>query len=191
MDRRLTAEEAALWRRVMAGVRPRADRLPGADPAAVVAAKQLPRLRVAATLRPAHPAVPAAAPKPARDNGPGTTLDGGWDKRLATGAVAPDSSIDLHGHTLDAAHAVLDSALDRTIRRGDRVLLLITGKPPRPESERPHARGRIRSAVGDWLAASRHAPHIAAVRPAHPRHGGAGALYLILRRTRGRTTPIY
>ena len=70
------------------------------------------------------------------------------------------------------------------VQRGDRVLLLITGKPPRPESERPHARGAIRAAVGDWLAASRHADAIAAVRGAHPRHGGHGALYIILRRPR-------
>ena len=32
-----------------------------------------------------------------------------------------------------------------------------------------------------WLAASRHARHISAVRNAHPRHGGAGALYIMLK----------
>jgi len=112
------------------------------------------------------------------------TLDGGWDKRLGRGAVMPDSSIDLHGHTLASAHALLDRGIAGAIARGDRVLLLVTGKPPRPESERPHARGAIRAAVGDWLAASRHADAIAAVRGAHPRHGGAGALYIVLRRPR-------
>jgi DNA-nicking Smr family endonuclease len=115
---------------------------------------------------------------------PGVTLDGGWDKRLTKGTVQPDASIDLHGHTLRSAHALLDAGLERAIGQGHRVLLLVTGKPPRPESERPHARGAIRAAVADWLAASRHAGHIAAVRPAHPRHGGAGALYIILRRGR-------
>ncbi len=94
----------------------------------------------------------------------------------------PDASLDLHGHTLASAHALLDRGLERAIGRGDRVLLLVTGKPPRPESERPHARGAIRAAVADWLAASRHADRIAAVRNAHPRHGGAGALYIVLRR---------
>lgn len=116
---------------------------------------------------------------------PGTTLDASWDRRLARGLVAPDSSIDLHGHDLDSAYRALDHALGLAIARGDRLMLLVTGRPPRPESERPHARGRIRAAVGDWLAASRHAARIAAVRPAHPRHGGAGALYLVLRRSRG------
>ncbi len=45
-------------------------------------------------------------------------------------------------------------------------------------------RGASRAAGGDWLAASRHADQIAAVRNAHPRHGGAGALYIVLRRRR-------
>ncbi|OYY67615.1 Smr/MutS family protein [Sphingomonas sp. 28-63-12] len=136
------------------------------------------KLAAAPRVQPKSAAVVVPRPKP------GVTLDGSWDKKLATGIVAPDSAIDLHGHTLDSAHHVLDAGLDRAIRQGDRVLLLITGKPPRPESERPHARGRIRDAVGDWLAASRHAANIAAVRPAHPRHGGAGALYIVLRRPR-------
>lgn len=122
--------------------------------------------------------VPAVAPR-------ANTLDAGWDKRLGRGTVQPDSVVDLHGHTLHAAHAALDQALARAIARGDRLVLLVTGKPPRPESERPHARGAIRAAISDWLAASRHADAIAAVRHAHPRHGGAGALYLVLRRTRG------
>ncbi len=127
---------------------------------------------------PRQPA-PAPPPKASPD-----TLDGGWDRRLSRGLVAPDSAIDLHGHTLASAHAMLDRGLDRAVARGDRVLLLITGKPPRAESERPHARGAIRAAVDDWLAASRHANAVAAVRGAHPRHGGQGALYIILRRSR-------
>jgi DNA-nicking Smr family endonuclease len=61
------------------------------------------------------------------------------------------------------------------------LLLLITGKPP-GSREPPVKRGAIRAAVGDWLAASRHAGDIAAVRGAHQRHGGAGALYIVLRR---------
>jgi DNA-nicking Smr family endonuclease len=131
---------------------------------------------------------PAPRPEPPRakpslpPRASANTLDGGWDKRIAKGIIMPDSSIDLHGHTLASAHALLDQGLERAIQRGDRVLLLVTGKPPRPESERPHARGAIRAAVADWIGASRHADAIAAVRGAHPRHGGQGALYLILRR---------
>ena len=86
--------------------------------------------------------------------------------------------LDLHGHNLATAYALLDERLERAIAGGARLLLLITGKPRAgPGGEK---RGAIRAAVGDWLAASRHAADIAAVRNAHPRHGGAGALYIVL-----------
>ncbi|MFL6766171.1 MAG: Smr/MutS family protein, partial [Sphingomicrobium sp.] len=108
------------------------------------------------------------------------TLDGTWDRKLRAGAVAPDRVIDLHGKNLDSAWTAIDRGLDEAIVRGDRVILLITGRH-RP-GEPPIQRGRIRAAVHDWLAASRHAARIAAVRGAHSRHGGGGSLYLILRR---------
>jgi DNA-nicking Smr family endonuclease len=92
-------------------------------------------------------------------------------------------SVDLHGHNLSAAYDLLDRKLEAAIAMEARVVLLITGKPP-SDDRRPVSRGAIRSAVGDWLAASRHAANIAAVRGAHPRHGGLGALYIVLRRRR-------
>lgn len=183
--RALSPEERALWQRVVSSVTPiaRAKPVPAAPVVPFVGptpvAELVPPKKVKGRVPPPRQSAPPTPPKPPRD-----TLDGGWDRRLSRGLVAPESSIDLHGHTLASAHALLDQGLARAIARGDRVLLLITGKPPRPESERPHARGAIRAAVGDWLAASRHADAIAAVRGAHPRHGGQGALYIILRRFR-------
>lgn len=108
------------------------------------------------------------------------TLDGSWDKKLRSGSVEPDRVLDLHGMNLDSAWSAIERSLEQAIARGDRVLLLITGHH-RP-GEPPVQRGRIRAAVHDWLAASRHASNIAAVRGAHRRHGGGGSLYLILRR---------
>ncbi|MEP6339387.1 Smr/MutS family protein [Parasphingorhabdus sp.] len=112
-------------------------------------------------------------------------LDGHWDRRLNKGVVQPDVTIDLHGYTLSSAHGRLDSALELSIAAGHRAILLITGKARSDEQRRREGgRGAIRAAISDWLAASRHASHIAAVRRAHPRHGGTGALYIILRRRR-------
>jgi DNA-nicking Smr family endonuclease len=111
---------------------------------------------------------------------PGTTLDSSWDRRLRGGAVEPDRVVDLHGLSLDRAWRAIDRALEQAIARGDRLVLFITGHH-RP-SEPPVRRGAIRAAVNDWLAASRHAPDIAAVRGAHRRHGGSGSLYIVLRR---------
>ena len=187
MSRGLDPEEVALWARVMATVRPlRAVAAPAVTKP--VATKPPPPTAPAkrAVVRVApRPSLPLKKVEPPKRPMPGVTLDGGWDKRLARGMVSPDTTIDLHGHTLHSAHDLLDGALAQSVARGDRVILLVTGKPPRPESERPHARGAIRAAIGDWLAGSRHAGAIAAVRGAHPRHGGQGALYIVLRRPRG------
>ncbi len=167
--RRLTAEERALWRKVVETVSPLDGRaLPPIEPLA--AAPPTPR-----------PTAAKAAPKAARQpKAPGTTLDASWDRRLSRGLVAPDRIVDLHGHNLATAWAMIDDRLDAAISAGDRLVLLVTGKP----REGGTGRGAIRAAVGDWLAASRHAGNIAAVRNAAPRHGGAGALYIILRRRR-------
>jgi DNA-nicking Smr family endonuclease len=107
-------------------------------------------------------------------------LDGHWERRLKTGNIPVDRTVDLHGHNLERAYEALDTALERAVAAGERVLLLITGHH-RP-GEPPIQRGKIRAAVHDWLAVSRHAERIAAVRSAHRRHGGGGSLYLILRR---------
>jgi DNA-nicking Smr family endonuclease len=163
--RPLSAEERALWRKVVESVRPFHEAI---DTATDEPAPAAPRPQ------PARPA-PAAAGKAV----PGTTLDGTWDRRLSRGLVQPDRTLDLHGHSLATAYASLDHRLDQAIAAGARMLLLITGRPRAGGHER---RGAIRAAVGDWLAASRHAAAIAAVRNAHPRHGGSGALYIVLRR---------
>lgn len=167
--RSLGPDEAALWARVTATIRP-LSRQPLSTPEAVEPVKP----------KPAPPAAKAAAKTASPQSRPGTTLDGSWDKKLKTGAVEPDRILDLHGMTLDSAWSAIDSALERAIGASDRVLLLITGHA-RPDGP-PVQRGRIRAAVHDWLAVSRHAPRIAAVRAAHGRHGGGGSLYIILRR---------
>ncbi len=111
------------------------------------------------------------------------TLDGSWDRAMRRGAIVPDMVIDLHGHTLDAAHAALDHGIERALAHDVRVVLLITGRPPRDGSRR----GVIHASFREWLGASRHARRIAAIRPAHPRHGGLGAFYIVLRRSRAKS----
>jgi DNA-nicking Smr family endonuclease len=173
--RRLSPDEATLWARVVQSVRPlegvAAPSVP-AEAGTGEAVKPDPRLR-----RRESP------PPPARRTSPGETLDGTWDRRLSRGLVQPDAMLDLHGHNLATAYDLLDRRLGQAILGGARLLLLVTGRPPGREG--PAKRGAIRAAVGDWLAASRHSGSIAAVRNAHPRHGGAGALYIVLRRPRG------
>ena len=116
------------------------------------------------------------------------TLDAGWDRRIASGRHTPDRTIDLHGLSRDAAHDRLRHAIPEASVAGARLLLVITGRSgPAPAIDtmqglRP--RGVIRASLMHWLDAADLRPFIAAVRPAHPRHGGRGAVYVVLRRRR-------
>ncbi len=181
--RRLSAEEHALWARVARTARPLPGKKPAeaGDPAGVPPAPSLPVVLPS-------PRTPHHHPRPVSvraTSAPKDTLDGSWDKRLAKGDLAPDVTIDLHGETLATAHVRLNRGLEAALRRGDRTILLITGKPAVDNPRLPPtSRGVIRASVTDWLAVSSYADRIAAIRNAHPRHGGAGALYIILRRAR-------
>jgi DNA-nicking Smr family endonuclease len=176
--RSLNPDEAELWARVTATIRPLSrEKLSPETVEKTERSSEAPATPKPVAVR-SKPAIPP--PRPAL----GETLDGSWDKRLREGKVAPDRVLDLHGMNLDTAWRAIDSGLERAIASGDRLVLLITGHH-RP-GEPPVQRGKIRAAVHDWLGASRHASDIAAVRGAHRRHGGGGGLYLVLRRASSR-----
>ena len=176
--RGLSPEEQALWARVTETIRPlsREPLEPPAQPAAPVPRPTPPPIAHKAKGPSPRPSSPPPPPKPAIAN----TLDSSWDRRLLSGEVQPDRIVDLHGHDLERAWQAIDRALENALVNSERVLLLVTGHA-RP-GDPPIQRGRIRAAVNDWLAASRHRGQIAAVRGAHRRHGGGGSLYVILRR---------
>lgn len=110
-----------------------------------------------------------------------SNLDSHWDRRIKRSGLVPDISIDLHDSSLSRAYARLDGALEQAIAQKLKVILLVTGKPRAHDRASGEGRGAIASVVRDWLAASRHSRHISAVRNAHPKHGGAGALYIMLK----------
>lgn len=187
--RGLLPDEAELWDRVARTVTPlrRISRKAAeADPAPPVAAALVAALvkRKGRVPPPAPPPAPAAADerkRPLDRHG----LDGSWERKLSRAEVQPDFTLDLHGHGLDAAYARLDHGLGQALAMGARVVLVITGKPrPVEAADRGERRGAIRAKLLDWLAHGSHAHRIAAVRGAHPRHGGSGAVYVILKRTR-------
>lgn len=185
--RRLTREEAELWARIAATIAPLKPAPPKPEEpvsASPPSPPAPPPRRIKGRVPPPlpQPAPPPAAPRALDRHG----LDGGWDKRLTKGAIAPDFTLDLHGATLETAYNRLEHGLALALAQGARVVLLVTGRPrPAPgPMDRGSQRGAIRAKLLDWLAHGTHASRIAAVRAAHPRHGGAGAVYIILRRDR-------
>ena len=182
MTRRLHAEERSLWNRVIQTVKPlhsvKVVQHTQPMPSPVKDAAR-PQPKATVNRHVPQPVLKATTPRAGEDK---TGLDSHWDRRFQKGAIIPDISIDLHGQGLAGAHARLDHALDQAIQQKLRVILLITGKARAHDRASGAGRGAIAAVVRDWLAASRHATHIAAVRQAHPRHGGDGALYIVLRR---------
>ena len=175
--RSLSAEEAELWAKVTATIRP-LSRDPKDDDAPILS-----RPSVSPATKPGAARVAERAkstPERTRILHQ-ATLDGSWDRKLSAGRLEPDRILDLHGHSLDRAWQAIDRGLERALAMDERVLLLITGHERRGDP--PLERGKIRAAVNDWLAASRHASRIAAVRGAHRRHGGGGSLYIVLRKS--------
>jgi DNA-nicking Smr family endonuclease len=178
MARRLDQQEKALWGKVMATVTPlqvvtvKTEAIASSPPAKAVRAMK-PTAKTVAAL-PSLNSVPPALPVP-------HNLDGHWDRRINRGSIVPDISIDLHDANLSRAYARLDGALEQAIAQKFKVILLVTGKPRAHDRASGEGRGAIAAVVRDWLAASRHSRHISAVRNAHPRHGGTGAIYIMLK----------
>ena len=188
LPRGLTAEEQAAWAQLASSVDPLAGRVrPKASaihPATATAAQHRPPKFVKPIKKPPRMvAVPVPPPPPRRIGH--TSLDSHWDRKLKAGAIPPDYTLDLHDHYLDAAHERLESGLSQARAMEARLVLVITGRPrPVEAADRGSKRGVIRAKLLDWLAAGAHADAIAAIRKAHRKHGGEGAVYVVLRRNR-------
>jgi len=98
--------------------------------------------------------------------------------RLKRGQREIEARLDLHGMTQIEAHRALAGFITRSHTAGKRALLVITGKGLKEGS------GVLRAAVPRWLGEPAMRPRVLAVTPAMPKDGGAGALYILLRRTR-------
>ena len=187
--RSLSRDEARLWAAVAKTVKPFVPQQES-PPLGKVAARSADGGGIPLKSRPLRPARGGPPPPRGETQKPPPPrpldahgLDATWERKLAKGLLQPDFTLDLHGHTVAAAHARLDSGLGQALALGARVVLVITGRPrPVEAADRGTMRGAIRAKVLDWLALGPHASRIAAVRPAQRRHGGAGALYVVLRR---------
>lgn len=119
-----------------------------------------------------------------------TGINGTTSERLRRGLIEPEVRLDLHGYTVKAAHRALILFLRGAQKSGARLGLVVTGKGARAHDPHApfdlgfdkHARGSLKSLTPRWLAEPELAQIVAASRPAHRRHGGAGALYVYLRK---------
>lgn len=127
--------------------------------------------------------------------GPSPSIDRKLRRKIATGRQEFDRSIDLHGMTQNEAHSVLLRMIEGCIRRGDKTILIVTGKGGRRFRQSGDAvpvafrtredfgqhGGVLRRMVPLWLSGPDLKPFIHSFAPAAQEHGGDGALYVVLR----------
>jgi DNA-nicking Smr family endonuclease len=176
--RRLSEEEIALWIEVAKSVARRRG--------AVLPTLATPR----PTATPAADAPPPAATpttKPRRPAGPPplAPLERRLKRDLARGRAAVDSVLDLHGMTQAEAHHALRGFLVQAQIQDFRLVIVITGKGARADRDNTdwfHETGVLRRVVPHWLREPDLRSIVLGFEEAGPGHGGAGALYVRLRR---------
>lgn len=110
-------------------------------------------------------------------------------RRLSRDPQLIDARLDLHGMRQGEAHRALRSFLLSCAARGDRHVLVITGKGTRaqPSSASGFAgeeRGVLKRLVPQWLHDAECRAVVLSFTVASARHGGEGALYVTLRKRR-------
>ncbi len=192
-----SADEAALWHNYVKDVArlPR-DPAEAATPLPPAAPAPAPKAAAAEPAKPARPAPPAPvaprivirlpSPSPrsfekpvirrADRTGP-VDIDRRTWQRLHRGEMVVESRLDLHGLTQIAAYDRLAAFIDHAWRVGSRCVLVITGRGSGDV-------GILRTMTPRWLDEIPMRDKVLAYAQAKTHHGGAGALYVLIRRQR-------
>lgn len=182
----LTDEEQTLWESVAKQAKPlrkkqrvvKVEIAVAAESPVLVPDKPAKRLPTAPAMQPSKsasvnrpPPAPPLAPLGRRER-----------SQLSRGKTEIDARLDLHGMTQTRAHRALLLFLQRASGDGLRFVLVVTGKGRTvgPDSER----GILRRQVPEWLGLPEFRTLVIGFEEAHIGHGGAGALYVRVRRAR-------
>jgi DNA-nicking Smr family endonuclease len=200
--RPLNEEEQALWQKVAESVEPllRARRRRG-KPILPEPIQEDPPVE-ATVVAVETPSPPPTKPKhkqtahPARANVPHkppptplAPIDAKTRRKIVRGAVPLEERIDLHGLTQADAYRALRGFIAGARARGVKMVLVITGKGRSfQQSEHhvftPEERGVLRRLVPQWLSLPDMRDYVIGFEEAHVAHGGAGAIYVRLRKAR-------
>ena len=114
----------------------------------------------------------------------GTRL--GLDPRLVTrlrrGEFAVQAHTDLHGMIQADAKGALEEFIVNSVRKGLRAVLVVHGRGLRSPGGMPV----LKHAAAQWLSHGHIGGYVLAFATARPADGGAGAMYVLLRRDRRR-----
>ncbi len=184
----LEDEGRTLWRHVTRDTKPLAKREP--PPERPASPDALPTKAEPKTKKETKPARPLPRPRPVApprraepelEHGRAAGVDRRRTERLRRGRLPVEARLDLHGYTQDQAHAALDDFLGQSQARSLRCVLVITGKGTTTESALGTG-GVLRAQVPRWLNEPANRARVLAFDYAQPKHGGLGAIYVLLRR---------
>jgi len=161
-----------LWSTITRSIAPLKGRKRAEDAAEIAPAE------TRSTARPA--ASPAATPPRRTTPPPLAPIDRRTKQRLARGATEIGGRLDLHGLTQAEAHAALARFLHGAQARDVKVVLVITGKG----GSDGEGRGVLKRQVPMWLEGAELRSLVIGYDNAGIGHGGAGALYVRVRRGR-------
>jgi len=182
--RRETLSEDEMWSVAVDGTRPLPDRSarvkPGPQPLSVVPARLDPELEAYDELR---ALVTGEVEFDISDSdefieGHAHGLDTHVVRKLRRGEFAVQAHLDLHGLLKDEAKAELAGFLTRSRQQGKRCVLVVHGRGLHSKDQVPV----LKEAVKRWMATERFARHVLAFATARPHDGGAGAVYVLLKR---------
>jgi DNA-nicking Smr family endonuclease len=169
-EQKLSDEDRVLWNLVARSATP----LKGKR------AVEVPEIVLEPEKKPPKPApAPSVSPAAEKPRHPVHPLDKPTLEKLAKGRTPIEGRVDLHGMTQDEAYSLLYSFLHRAHAGGVRYVLVITGKGSSSGGD-----GILRRSVPAWLATPAFRPLVSSHDHAARHHGGSGALYVRLRRTR-------
>jgi DNA-nicking Smr family endonuclease len=105
-------------------------------------------------------------------------LDPNLVRKLRRGDFAVQGDVDLHGLTRDEAKRSVEAFLRTSRNAGKRCVLVVHGRGLHSKDQLPV----LKEALRTWLSTARFARHVLAFATARPADGGAGAVYVLLRR---------
>lgn len=180
----LTYEERVLWSAVTQSMKPLR---PGDVNADVVAEEPAPpearKPALKGKVKSPHPET-VVAPTPPKSAPIAPPLSRRARRNVARGKHDIDARLDLHGLTQNEAHHALLRFLRTASARGARLVLVITGKGKAGAYEEGRERGVLRRQVPQWLSLPEFRDYVVGFEDAHVAHGGEGALYVRVRRTK-------
>jgi DNA-nicking Smr family endonuclease len=179
--RSVKEDEARLFEAAMRGVKPLSerDRNPPAKSEAKTATGTVrqPPSSPAPPVPPVPPAPPKRSTLPELRRGIAADLDARTMERLRRGQLRPEVRLDMHGMTQDEAHRALVGFIAASRNAGRRCVILITGR-----GRAKLGGGILREQAPRWLNLQPTRGHILGFAEAQPKDGGAGALYVLLRK---------